>query len=198
MLLQMSRHLWLPKMLSDLLLFHPLRQSGHSHFIPQITYSCPHICHSYLIFGYDSVSLPYIIILSALASVLFFTDGLIHKSAPAVIVTREFKAFQKSYIHVYLCALGWDKNTTIAVWLISIIVWTVYMHTYIRTYVNEMDKFFLIFFLSTSNRLVHRSEWLQDSHLLALLLRRGYAIEQVASLFLVSFGVTFFWEQFGL
>jgi len=94
-----------------------------------------------------SVSFPYLMVLCAFICALSFTDRMIHKNSPIVIVTREFKTFQNSYVNVYLCALG--------------------------------------------------TEWLQDSHLLALLLRRGYSVDKVAYLFIVSFVVTFACEQFG-
>ena len=82
-----------------------------------------------------------------LVAALFVTDRAIRARTPTTIVTREFKTFQRSYINVYLCALG--------------------------------------------------AEWLQDSHLFALLLRHGHSLSAVASLFAASFSVSYAWGILG-
>ena len=40
------------------------------------------------------------------------------------------------------------------------------------------------------------AEWLQDSHLFALLLRHGHGLDQVASLFAAGFVVSYLWGVF--
>jgi len=52
------------------------------------------------------VSFPYICLLGVLVVCLVLSDRAISKRTPTIIVTKEFKQFQRSYINVYLCALG--------------------------------------------------------------------------------------------
>lgn len=73
-----------------------------------------------------TVCTPYLLVLAVLVACLVGTDKALKARTPTTIVTREFRAFQQSYIRVYLCALG--------------------------------------------------AEWLQDSHLFALLLRHGHSV----------------------
>ena len=86
-------------------------------------------------------------LLGILVACLLCSDAAIARRTPTIIVTKEFRTFQRSYIRVYLCALG--------------------------------------------------AEWLQDSHLFALLLRHGHSTPQVASLFAASFSVSYAWGLLG-
>ena len=90
-----------------------------------------------------AVSAPCLLLLGLMMGAMALTDRAIRQRTPVKIVTREFRTFQRSYINVYLCALG--------------------------------------------------AEWLQDSHLFALLLRHGHALDAVASLFAASFVVSYAW-----
>uniref|UniRef100_A0A7S2RZF5 Molybdate-anion transporter n=1 Tax=Rhizochromulina marina TaxID=1034831 RepID=A0A7S2RZF5_9STRA len=88
-----------------------------------------------------SVATPYLVMLGAMVLAILAADRIIARKTPTTIVTREFKAFQQSFLHVHLCALG--------------------------------------------------AEYLQDSHLFAVLLRHGHSVEDVASLYAASFTVSY-------
>ena len=53
-----------------------------------------------------AVSAPYLLLLGLMMGAMALTDRAIRQRTPVKIVTREFRTFQRSYINVYLCALG--------------------------------------------------------------------------------------------